>query len=76
MRLTRFEIVRKLNGDARGLSHCLSHLTNDRGSPDYWYENDRAPFYVEKARELSAKIRGLQHQAQAFRLPDDASNAL
>jgi hypothetical protein len=59
MRLARFEEVRKLNGEARSLSHCISHLMGDPFDREYQYGEDRTAFYIERARELSAGMREL-----------------
>jgi hypothetical protein len=61
MRLTRFEAVRQLNGEARSLTHCLSYLTPDVqrfGYSPYGRRNS-IQFYIEKAKELSAEMREL-----------------
>ena len=57
MRLARFEAVRKLNGEARGLSHCLSHLAGNSSSFNFPYRGGRDSFYAEKARELATSMR-------------------
>src|ERR1035438_1453070 len=58
-RLARFEVVRKLNGEARNLSHCLSYLTDDDPRFDHYRTSggDSIHFYIERARKLAAEIR-------------------